>query len=494
MPKSIFRKYILTFFLILLVIFLVLMSVVVALVNDYSDSMQTEIAKSTAKSAEAYIELRYKHSSEESFTDFVNEYKGDITDIVVSVSENINGVTLVLANENGRLLLSATGKEEPYFFDETDVQHLSESTIKKLLGNEAFRISEKSEKRFKPSDVAYAVPVVANGEVKGSVIAVSSSQSLQALINELIKTIVISSLWIMLASLIAVYFITEKITGPLRQMSKAAKKMAVGKFDTRIPVRGKDEVSELAESFNHMAESLENLETTRNTFMANVAHDLRTPMTTISGFIDNILVGAIPPEEQPYYLGIIKDEVRRLSRLVSSLLDITRFQAGDRKLVMSNFDICEMARIILISFEQKIDEKKLNVDFVCDEERMFVRADRDSIYQVLYNICENAVKFSVKGGEYKIKISYQDANKHKKIAVSVFNNGEGIPQEDLNFVFERFYKADKSRGKDKKGVGLGMFIAKTIIDAHGESISVKSQENLYCEFTFTLACGENEHA
>jgi signal transduction histidine kinase len=235
-----------------------------------------------------------------------------------------------------------------------------------------------------------------------------------------------------------------------------------------------------------MADSLENLENMRNTFMANVSHDLRTPMTTISGFIDNILVGAIPPEEQPYYLGIIKEEVRRLSRLVSSLLDISRLQAGDRKFNISSFDICETARLILISFEQMIDEKKLDVDFECDEERIFVKADKDAIYQVLYNVCDNAVKFSSIGGKYKISITLAEENKQKKVRVSVYNEGEGIPEEDLPFVFERFYKADKSRGMDKKGVGLGMFISKTIIEAHGESIFVESKKDEFCQFTFTL--------
>lgn len=493
MLKSIFTKYALTFVLIIFVILFIMMSAVVALVKNYSVSMQTEIAKSTAKSAESYIGLRYRYSNEEDFTEFIDEYQKDIIDIVVSVSRNFDGVSLFLADEEGKLLLSAYGDEAPYFFPDTDAKYLSDETVARLVSVGSFRINTKNETFLKASDIAYAVPVVAKGEVRGSVVALSSSKALQTLINGLIKAIIISSLWIMLAALIAVYFITKMITGPLRQMSRAAKKMAMGRFDTRIKVRGKDDVAELAASFNHMAESLENLETTRNTFMANVAHDLRTPMTTISGFIDNILIGAIPPEEQPYYLGIIKDEVRRLSRLVSSLLDITRFQAGDRKLLMSNFDICEMARLILISFEQKIDEKRLDVDFICDEERMFVYADRDSIYQVLYNICDNAVKFSVQGGKYKVSIKYTDDSKHKKVLVSVFNNGEGISQEDIPFVFERFYKADKSRGKDKKGVGLGMFIAKTIIEAHNESISVKSQEGVYCEFTISLACGENDH-
>lgn len=132
----------------------------------------------------------------------------------------------------------------------------------------------------------------------------------------------------------------------------------------------------------------------RRTFLANVSHDLRTPMTTISGFIDGIIDGAIPPEKHEYYLDVIRTEIRRLSRLVGNLLDITRIQAGERKFNKTAFDICEMARLILISFEQKIDQKKLDVEFECKKEKMIVYADRDAIYQILYNICDNAVKFS----------------------------------------------------------------------------------------------------
>lgn len=492
MSKSIFAKYIITFALIILVVLGMMMSIIVALVNNYSVSLQTEIAKSASKSAESYIELRYEHSDNESFGDFVSLYYTDIINIVTSVAKNCDGISLVLTDERGKMLLYASGDEAGVFEDE---QFLPSDPITKLQKSEEVSIVGKlgSGKIFDLSQISYAIPVVVDGEMKGAVLAVSSSNSLENLVGTMIKAIIVSSLWILLASLIAVYFITEMITGPLRQMSRAAKKMAVGKFDARIPVKGKDEVAELAESFNHMADSLENLETMRNTFMANVSHDLRTPMTTISGFIDNILVGAIPPEEQPYYLSVIKEEVRRLSRLVSSLLDISRLQAGDRKLSMTSFDICETARLILISFEQKIDEKKLNVDFICDDDRMFVLADRDAVYQVLYNICDNAVKFASYGGEYKIAISYSDEGKHKKVFVSVYNQGEGISEEDLPYVFERFYKADKSRGIDKKGVGLGMFIAKTIIDAHGEKIHVKSRKNEFCEFTFTLECGEDEH-
>lgn len=489
MFKSIFTKYIVTFVLILLVIFSMIMSITVALVNNYSASLQTEIAKSASRSAESYIELRYEYSSSDDFSDFVSIYKSDILDIITSVVNNCDGISIILADNDGKLLLYAIGNDCGEFEDE---QYLSAATTERLQQSEDFVIEGKVGNLFDLSHISYAVPVVVNGEMRGAVLAISSSNALEALIDSMTNAIFVSSLWILLAALIAVYFITEMTTGPLRQMSRAAKKMAVGKFDVRIPVRGKDEVAELAASFNHMADSLENLENMRNNFMANVSHDLRTPMTTISGFIDNILVGAIPQEEHPYYLGVIKEEVRRLSRLVSSLLDISRLQAGDKKLTMSSFDICETARIILISFEQKIDEKKLDVDFICDDDRMFVFADRDAIYQVLYNICDNAVKFASVGGKYKIQINYLDEGKHRKVRVSVYNQGEGIPAEDIPFVFERFYKADKSRGMDKRGVGLGMFISKTIIDAHGEVISVESEQGKFCEFRFTLPCEERK--
>jgi len=239
-----------------------------------------------------------------------------------------------------------------------------------------------------------------------------------------------------------------------------------------------------------MASGLQNLENMRSSFLANVSHDLKTPMTTISGFIDAILSGAIPQENMNEYLERIKSEVLRLSRLVRQLLDLSRIQAGDRKFEPTVFDICEVARQIVLSFEQKIDEKKLDVEFNCDEERMKAVADKDAIHQILYNLCDNAVKFAKEGGKYRLDITQKD----KKIHVSVYNEGQGIMKEDLPFVFERFYKSDKSRGLDKTGVGLGLYIAKTIIDAHGESISVESEYGKYCCFKFTLQCADNKRA
>ncbi len=484
MSKSIFAKYILTFILIIVVIFAILMSIIVALVDNHSNSLQAEVVKVSANSAKSYIELSYFYSRADGFDEFINENSEDVLNILSAVVSNSEGISFLIADENGKLLLYATDSERGGF---NTAEYVPPLILNKLTNLEEVTTLNTSISRIiKPSRISFSIPIIKNGEMEGAIIAVSSNNKLAELLDKMVNALLVSSMWVMVAALIAVYFLTEMITGPLRAMSRAAKKLANGNFDVRIPVRGKDEVAELAESFNHMADSLQNLETMRNTFMANVSHDLRTPMTTISGFIDNILIGAIPPEEEHYYLGIIKEEVKRLSRLVSSLLDISRIQAGDRKLTMSSFDICESARLILISFEKEIENKKLAVDFECDEERIFVTADRDAIYQVLYNICDNAVKFASNEGQYKITIKRTEINKEKKVLISVYNQGAGISKDDIPFVFERFYKADKSRGIDKKGVGLGMFISKTIMDAHNESIWVESKFEEYCEFFFTL--------
>ena len=316
----------------------------------------------------------------------------------------------------------------------------------------------------------------------GYTLVCSPSDTVSGLTQTVVKTVFLSTLWVALATLIVVYFITERISSPLREMSRAAKEYAAGKFDVRVPVKGKDEIAELAVAFNNMATSLQNLENMRSSFVSNVSHELRTPMTSIAGFIDGILSGAIPQEKQGYYLQLVYEEVLRLSRLVTTLLDLSRIQAGDRKFVSTNFDIAEMARQILISFENRIEQKHLNVEFDCAEDRLMAYADRDAIYQVLYNICDNAVKFSKEGGVYRISLLPKD----KKIFVSVYNEGIGISPQELPMIFDRFYKSDKSRGLDKKGVGLGMYITKTIIDAHGQEIWVKSEYGSYCEFTFTL--------
>ena len=283
-----------------------------------------------------------------------------------------------------------------------------------------------------------------------------------------------------------VYFMTQRLTSDLEMLSCAVKKLARGEYDLDIKVKGKGEISELADELAAMAKALVDLQKTQNTFIAKIAHDLRTPMTSIAGFVDAMIDGVIPQGKERHYLKIVSDEIRRLSGLASDMLDASRIDAGKRKFVMAPFDICETSRQILISLEQKIEEKSLNVEFDTDFDRMHVLADSDAIYQVLYNICENAVKFASDGGKLCLSVKRTDKAPEGKIRVGVFNEGQGIPKEDIPFIFDRFYRGEKS-ASSIKGTGLGMFIAKSIIDAHGENISVKSVYGESCEFVFTLS-------
>ncbi len=531
MFKSIFAKYVTTFMALLLTSFLLLIIIVNSVVSSYSLRTEQYHVRGVSASCAANLSELYGYSPEIGLEAFIaadvaagtsghidrllNAIMTNFEDMTVYVTDTHGGFifctgkasatapqpgTVILdaayLSEHGGLLPADTAAETQASAEAGDRLRIPSGAG--LYGSTDAESSETQNGAFiesnalpdSPRSMAYATPVRdTDGTPVGHVVVTSTAESWTNLTEDALRSVAIAGMWIMLAALIAIYFITERIIAPLREISRAARRLAVGEFDVRVKVRGKDEVAELAVAFNRMATALENLDHMRNAFVANVSHDLRTPMTTIAGFIDGILDGVIAPADRDHYLRVVSDEVRRLSRLVTALLDVSRLQAGDRKFDMQPFDICELGRQILISFEQKIDEKYLDVEFFCDEERMFVLADRDAIHQILYNICDNAVKFSTPGA--KLRMSFGDipveGSRARKVAVTVYNEGQGIPPEDLPFIFERFYKSDKSRSLDKTGVGLGMFIAKTIITAHNETITADSEYGKNCTFTFTLA-------
>ena len=480
MFKSVFAKYITAFMLIIFVSFAMLTVITTVMVNNHSVNEKTEKMLGTSASSAEYIEKSIDGESSLYFKWFIDENREDIETVLSTLSKTSDDITVVVTDTEGNILLCSGAEAET-----VEVGGVVPKNIMDEVNNgKAISGFHEVYGVFDVPMLVSATPIINKNYAVGTVFAFSGSAQLDELLEVMIKTFILSSLWVMHAALLAVYVISEKVISPLKSIAKAAKKFASGQFDVRVEVKGKDEVAELAAAFNNMAKSLSNYESMRNSFVANVSHDLRTPMTTISGFIDGIIAGAIPPEKHEYYLSIIADEVRRLSRLVGSLLDVSRLQAGDRKFVFEPFDVCEMARQILISFEQKIDKKRLDVEFECTDDSMFVKADRDAIYQVMYNICDNAIKFSNEGGKLAISLVY---NKEKKVEISIYNEGNGIPADDLPYVFERFFKSDKSRGLDKSGVGLGMFITKTIIDAHSERIWVESEYGKYCRFVLTLS-------
>ncbi len=481
MFKSIFAKYVSAFMLIILSSFLVIIFIIASIIGNYSTDAKSEIMENSAKATSAYIEGLFVYSNADGIEDVVKGSGEAVSAMLEVIAQRSDDMTVLLSDNAGNIVL-AVGK------DKNEIKQgasIPKAFMDEVNSGKAISGDDKLEGVFEDARYTYAVPVYNyNSAVCGTVFVCAESVMLTELLQVIIKAIIVSILWVLLAALIAVYFITEKIIGPLKEISKAAKQFAKGKFDVRVPVKGNDEVSELARAVNNMAESLDNYDTMRNTFMSNVSHDLRSPMTSISGFIDGILDGVIPPEKHDYYLRIVSTEIKRLSRLVASLLDLSRIQAGDRKFTMAPFDICEMCREIVISFEKKINDKRLEVEFDCSDESLSVVADRDAIYQIAYNLCDNAVKFASEGAVLRVTVKRL---KNRKALVSVYNEGQGISPTDLPYVFERFYKSDKSRGLNKSGVGLGLFIAKTIIDAHEQTIWVESDFGKNCCFSFTLA-------
>lgn len=476
MFKSIFTKYITAFILITIVSFTVLSVIVGMMMTSFYTETNKKTLEAVSKTAHDYLEQRI-NAEGVPLGAFIRENENEVMTYIDSVTRYHSDVAVFICDEFGKIKVYDTSRFPSDFGSKSLPQRLIFS-----LFDEPYSSHSNLGGLLPSKRAVRGIPLRLGEMTVGAVFVCSTDESVNELIESAVQAIITICIWVLFATLVAVYFISERIISPLKAMSKAAKSFAMGKLDVRVPVTGRDEISELAVAFNDMAASMANLETMRSSFLSNVSHDLRTPMTTISGFIDGILDGTIPKEKHEYYLRMISDEVRRLSRLVSALLDVSRIQAGERKFTMGAFDICEMARVILISFEQQIEKKKLDVEFDTEDENIFVYADRDAIYQILYNICDNAVKFSSEGGKYRIKISEKD----KRIFVSVYNEGIGIPSDELPHVFERFYKNDKSRSLDKLGVGLGMYIAKSIIDAHNEEIWVKSKYGEYCEFVFTV--------
>lgn len=321
-----------------------------------------------------------------------------------------------------------------------------------------------------------------NAQITGYVVSVSDTSRLMSLYRWLRRLYIASALGTMIFMFAAQYVSTYRITKPLRQMSAAAIAMSKGDFSKRIPVTGDDEIGNLATAFNRMTASLSRLEQTRRSFIANVSHELKTPMTTISGFIDGIIDGTIPPQKQGYYLNIISDETKRLSRVVESMLSLARLESGNEKLTLHRFDISALVCGVVLSREQSITAKNIDIRGLDVLSPAFVLADRDLIHQVVYNLVDNAVKFTNQDGY----IYFNVLSRENGVTVLVRNSGQTVSKEALPQVFERFYKEDRSRSAKKNSTGLGLYIAKTVIELHGGNIKVTAKENEYTEFSFFL--------
>ncbi len=397
----------------------------------------------------------------------------------LAVAADSSGSDILLCTGNGSVFLCARHLQG---CDHVG-RMISYNTINQILMGKQ-DVSTAVSSLYGDQRIAVATPIRDSfGQVTGILLVSMESSSAMELSAKALRIFIISALAVLAVAVLAIPFLTRRESRPIQTLATAAREIAHGNLETRVPTGNtNEEIEELSVAFNNMAVSLQHAETVRQEFVANVSHELKTPMTTISGYLDGMLDGTIPKENHGYYMELVSTEVRRLSRLVRNMLDVSRLRdQGIPADKMGEFDICETAGQALLSFEQRINKKELNVDVQFPDVGLGVYGANDLITQVLYNLIDNAVKFADQEGTLSIRILRQGA----QAVVTVGNTGPTIPPSELPLVFDRFHKTDKSRSTDRDGAGLGLYIVKTIILAHGQDVYVTSRDGK-TEFTFTL--------
>ena len=389
------------------------------------------------------------------------------------------GAYIVILDRLGNLIQASEGEEEVPV--ETTLEYLSGV----LESGTAMRTRTESNGKV---IFTLGVPWVENDRVYGAVFVHTNAQSIVASYESVVMDILRAMLAALAAGALMVLAASRYLTRPLKQMATAAERFARGDFTERVRVRAgrRDEIATLANAFNGMADDLERLEITRREFVANVSHELRSPLTSMQGFINGILDGTVPPDQREHYLGIVLDETRRLNKLITTLLDLSSIESGKAALSRRAFDVNEMILRVVARQEAELTRLNADVDIRFEHESCMVNADPDRIEQVVINLIANAIKYL---GEKDGKLTLATSAAEGKVTVSVSDNGPGIAPEDLPHVFERFYMGDKAHTSGK-GTGLGLAICKSIVEQHGQRIEALSTPGQGACFRFTLDAAE----
>lgn len=466
--KTVFRRFLFYSIVIVLLCLLIITAILVYPVTGYLERVKKDTLIQSAEDVSSYITEISKGSLNGS-----EEYVFPYLDALSQSME----ADIMISDLNGRIV----------FVSSDDTRHKIggqlPAVVINALEDSTFFTYGNVDGFYDKSYYVAATPVYdSQRNVSGYCVVaqytVWSSDTMPSIFFVFTMIVLLSALIVFL--LTSVYAFNT--TRPLKQMTAATKRFAAGDFESRVYVKNNDEIGELARSFNEMADSLASMEGIRRNFIANVSHELKTPMTSISGYIDGILDGTIPKTEQEYYLSIVSDETKRLSRLVTSMISLSKIDSGEIKVNKTSFDILDVIFSVLQSFESKLSDKELNVEGLDIEENIMVFGDRDLLHQTIYNLVENAVKFTEQKGVIRFGFSKENGFN----IISIENSGKGILPEDIRFVFDKFYKADKSRSSDKRSMGLGLYICRTVIGLHGGRITADSKPDEYCRFTFTL--------
>lgn len=479
LKNNIFAKFFILFATIFLVILFALGMTLAIMVNVYTQNDNTRILKENTQAIADSAQLTLSAGDMNSTYSVEKEM---ICSSLYVISNYIDADLFICDVEGNIILCKEKANAIPVYGELPDCAYHNQFKVGDVLLKNVYEGGYVGRGSVS-GELSYIVgyPIYNNGQIIGSVFATSPTD-VDTLAMAVLRMFIVSALISLVIAFICIWHLTKHFVSPLRQMSNAAKKFAVGDFSYRVKVSGDDELADLGRAFNEMAGALDKLESSRRSFVSNVSHELRTPMTSIGGFIDGILDGTIPKEKQDYYLRIVSGEIRRLSRLVVAMLNMSKIESGNFEMKPSKYDISDQIIHILLTFEQKIDEKHIDILGLEKLEPTFIVADSDMIYQVIYNICDNAVKFANDGGYIRVDMEQTDSY----VEVHIKNSGIGIDPQELSKVFERFYKVDKSRSLDAKGAGLGLYIVKMMVEMHGGKIWAKSEDEKSAEFVFRI--------
>lgn len=426
----------------------------------------------------AYLAGNVEVSNIESALGFRRSTRQMLSEKLRSVYEDYSAYCIVV-DSNGRIISFVTSilEEDEELRSSYDPKHIANLLLTVLSGEEVIdQITTSSGTMF-----TVAVPWIRNGQVSGAVYIQTAAQSVRASYEGLAARVIFAALVSVLVAAFMISLYTKRLTTPLQEIAHTSASMAAGDFSNRVTEQGSKEIYDMAVAFNTMAGKLSETEQVRRDFIANLSHELRSPMTNIQGFIQGILDGTISQTDSRRYLEIVLNESTRLTKLVTSLLNLSRIENSDTPLDMSNVNINELIRLVLITKVNQIETKELDVQLNFVEEISIVRCDRDQIEQVLINLLDNAIKFTPNGGLIQISTDHVGID---TLSVTVRDNGIGILKQDAAYVFDRFYKADKAHAAGS-GTGLGLSITRMILERHGQHIRLLNSED-GAAFSFTL--------
>lgn len=398
----------------------------------------------------------------------------DVQKHLAAIDTYLNA-SIWIVNPNGEILINSD----------------SENTENAITQVEGFDITSFGTRYYQSGDFFHTLsqesltvysPIIISYKVRGYVLIHKPLSLITRYGDGFLNISYVTLAIIFLCAFVLLGLFTWIVYIPIRKITKAANAYATGNFDTKINIHTNDELGYLAASLNYMASELNTLEDDQRKFIANVSHDFRSPLTSIKGYIEAIMDGTIPPEMQDKYLNIILMETERLNKLTQSMLELNKYGGHGTMLDVADFDINNIIKMTVQSFEGTCIQKKISFELILTGQELFVTADMSKIQQVMYNLIDNAIKFSHSDSS----ITIETTERNDKVFVSVKDTGIGIPKDSIKKIWERFYKTDSSRGKDKKGTGLGLAIVKEIIQAHNENINVISTEGVGTEFIFTL--------